>query len=164
MKKKILVTSIVVIAVVISVLLISKIQLPDTRIFCSAYENNTSNWYKTDNCPVLASYEYGTPNYSTSHINLGARVFNNNSKSLFNVMVEVSYRTTENKWNTTKKEIGFLDIQEYKQTEITLANPYLSLWQTKRPKYNYETTWENVTVYFFNVSDYKIIAYGFEKP
>lgn len=168
MKKKVLIASIavtVVIMVVISVLLISRIQLLESRIFCSAYEYNTSNWYKGDKCPVLASYDYGTPNYSTSYTNLGARIFNNNSKSLFNVIVEVSYRTTEDKWNTTKKEMGFLDIREYKQTKITLTNPYLSLWQTKRPDYSgRETTWENVTVYFFNASDYKIVAYGFEKP
>jgi len=60
---------------------------------------------------------------------------------------------------------GFLDIQQGKQTQITLTNPYLSLWHTKRPNYGrWGTRWENVTVYVLNASDYKITAYGFAKP
>lgn len=118
-----------IIAVVVSTLLISEIQNQNPKIICFAEENNTSNWYKTKNSPVLSSYSYGAGNYSSlPHVNLGVQILNNNSKSLFNVAIEVSYRTTENNWETTaKKDIGFLDIQQRKQTQITLTNPYLSV-------------------------------------
>lgn len=168
MNKKtiILIASIVVIAVVVSALLISEIQNQNPKIFCYARENLTSNWYKTEHCPALASYDYGSQNFSSlPHVNLGVSIFNNSSKSLFNVVIEVLYRTAENKWNmTAKTDIGFLDIQQYKQTQITLTNPYLLLWHTKRPKYNGITIWENVTIPVLNASDYKITAYGFAKP
>ena len=103
-------------------------------------------------------------------MNFGVRVHNNNSISLSNVEVEVTYRTVENNWNTTEKvNIGFLDTQQSKQTKITLVNPYLSLWDTRRPDSarhasDKGTTWENVTVYVLDATDCRITAYGFAKP
>jgi len=145
---------------------ISEIRNQHLKTFCSAWEYYTSDWYTAINSPVLSSYDYGAPNSSLlPHANLGVTISNNNSESLFNVAVEVSYRTSEGSWNTTARtDIGFLDIQQSKQTFVLLTNPYLSLWHTKRPKYGGTTTWENVTVYFLNATYFQIAAYGFSKP
>ena len=141
-------------------------QNQNTKIFCYAIEAGTSDWQKEEGFPVLSSYSVGAENYSTSQVNFGVSISNNNSISLFNVEFEVSYRTAENEWNTTTKaNIGFLDIQQSKHSEVTLTNPYLSLWQTRRPDYRSgETIWENVTVYVLDANDCKITAYGFAKP
>ena len=140
-------------------------------IFCYAIESGTSDWQKTEGHPVLSLYSFGAQNFSSlPNVNFGVRVHNNNSISLFNVEVEVTYRTVENNWNTTEKvNIGFLDTQQSKQTRITLVNPYLSLWDTRRPDSarhasDKGTTWENVTVYVLDATDCRITAYGFAKP
>ena len=140
-------------------------------IFCYAKESWTSDWRKTEGYPVLASYSFGTQNFSSlPNVNLGVRISNNNNIALFNVEVEVTYRTVWNTRKTTEKvNIGFLDIQQNKQARITLVNPYLSLWDTRRPDSarnadDPETKWENVTVYVLDVTDCKITAYGFAKP
>jgi hypothetical protein len=169
MQKKIIIiiATITVITIVGLTLLVSAIQNQNPKIFCYAYENKTSDWYQTENSPVLSSYEVGAGNDSSlPNVNLGVYILNNNSETVFNVAIEVSYRTTENEWKlTTRIALGFLDIQEYRQTQITLTNPYLPLWHTKRPIYGLgTTTWENVTVYVLNASDYKITTYGFAKP
>jgi hypothetical protein len=197
MNKKIIIviTSIAFIAGVVSALLVSGIQNQNPKIFCYAEEYETSDWYvredgteihhysacwqswsNTDS-PVLATwYDLNFPqNFSSlPNADLGVQVFNNDSKSLFNVAIDISYRTTENKWATITKEVGFLDIQQYKQTTITLTNPYLYPWHTVggfRSMYiradgmtDYKWTFENFTVYVLNASDSKITAaYGFAK-
>ena len=136
-------------------------------IFCSAAESGTSYWRKREGYPVLSSYYAGAENFSSlPNVNLGVRINNNHLIPLFNVKVEVEYRTIENEWNTTEKVyLGFFDIQQNKETKITLSNPYLSLWQTKRPVYyDPDTDWENVAVYVLNATDLKIRAYGYAKP
>lgn len=148
-------------------------EITNPKIFCFAVEGGTSGWYKTrefpaGNSPVISQYYPESQDFipMPQTANLGVQVTNNNSESLFNIVVEVSYRTTEDKWNTTSRiAIGFLDIQEYKVVHIALANPYLSVWQTKEAVYdNPDTHWRNVTAYVLDASDYKITAYGYAKP
>ena len=179
MGKKIVIAiaSIAVIAVVISALLILEIQNQNPKIFCYAEENDTSEWYKAGHSPVMATgyfpndIEVLPANFSSlQKVTLGVQIFNNGTKSLFNIAIDVSYRTTVNKWNTTARaDLGFLDISHSKQTGITLTNPYLALWHTEvyirhgSPTGAYYT-FENDTVYFLNASDYKITAWGYAKP
>jgi hypothetical protein len=87
--------------------------------------------------------------------------------SLFNVGLEVKYRTAEGDWKTvTKTNLGSLDAQEITHTEIILTNPHLSPMDVRRPNSaRYPTVWENVTVYVLNtIDDVKITAYGFARP
>ena len=148
-------------------------EITNPKVICYAVESGTSGWYKAmnftvGNSPVISLYEPESGDFEPmpQTANLGVYVKNNNSESLFNIVVEVSYRTSEDKWNTTSRiAIGFLDIQENKQVHIALANPYLSVWQTKEAVYNNpDTHWRNVTAYVLDASDYKITAYGFAKP
>jgi len=125
-------------------------------------EQGTSNWYKAEKSPVLSTYEVGAPNKTLNEINLGVLIMNNNTKSLFNVQVEVSYKTAQGNWVTIKENKGFIDMGEHKQTRINLPNPYLNPWDAKRPQYTSSgTQWEYVTVYYFDSNDYKINVYGY---
>jgi hypothetical protein len=165
-KAIVVIVSIAIIVVVASALLVSEIQNQNPKIFCFAGEALTSNWYKTDHCPALSEYVLGAPNFSSlPNVDLGVGVFNNNSMTLFNIVIEVSYKTTENVWNLTKKtDVGILDVQQYKQTKITITNPYLAVWHTQRPEYKRPDILENVTVPVLDSSDYRITAYGFARP
>jgi hypothetical protein len=116
--------------------------------------------------PVLSSYTYGAENWSISQVDVIVSIKNNNSISLFNAVVELSYKNVDDVWVTaTKTDLGFIDVQEGKRTEVTITNPHLLLWDTKRPKYTNEgTIWENVTVYVLNIPELRVTAYGFAKP
>lgn len=160
-----------IVAIAVIVVLVITLALPeiqgDNRIFCLAEEKGTSNWQKTIGYPVLSTYNAGALNFSSlPDVNLGVRVQNNNSFSLFNVHVEVTYKTCETEWKTTESvNIGILDIQQSKEIKITLIEPLLELWDTKRADYSGdETTWEYVSVYVINATDLKITAYGFAEP
>ena len=150
-------------------------EITNPKVISYAVEGGTSGWYKTmnitsgENSPVISQYYSDSGDYEPmpQTANLGVRVVNNNSESLFNMVVEVSYRTSEGKWNTTARiAIGFLDIQESKTVRMALANPYLSIWQTQEHVYNDPNTkYRNVTAYVLDASNYKIIAaYGYAKP
>ncbi len=142
-------------------------QLATIQVFCVAYEMGTSDWEIKGGFPALTSYSYGDKNWSTSQVELGVSILNNNSMSLFNVGLEVKYRTAIDDWKTvTKTNLGSLDTQETMYTEIILTNPHLSLMGARRPNSaRYPTVWENVTVYVLNViADVKITAYGFARP
>jgi len=163
--------SVLIVALIIFAQLLFKPSPPSTPIqdqnskfFCTAYEFGTSDWQMNDGFPVLASYSYRTKNWSTTKVKLGVSIQNNNSISLSNVQLDVSYRTMEYTWNTTKANLGFFDAGEERHMEIALTNPYLSLWATRRPvyaRYPEETMWENVTVYVLNATELKITAYGY---
>jgi hypothetical protein len=140
-------------------------EISNPKIACLAIQSQNSDWYTAEGNPVFASYQAGTPNYTVTSINFGVLITNNNTKSLFNIQVEVSYKTTQGDWTTVKENKGFIDMNEAKQTTVNLPNPYLSLWDTKRPIYgNSETQWEYVTVYYLDASYYRIIAYGYSEP
>jgi hypothetical protein len=156
-----LIFSIMVVAVIVFA------QLVTTQVFCVAYEIGTSDWEIKGGFPALTSYSYGDKNWSTSQVKLGVSIVNNNSMSLFNVGLEVKYRTAEGDWKTvTKTNLGSLDAQEITHTEIILTNPHLSPMDVRRPNSaRYPTVWENVTVYVLNtIDDVKITAYGFARP
>jgi hypothetical protein len=143
-------------------------EITNPKVFCNAVESGTSSWYKTEKSPVVERYyidfEEAGPNPQT--VNLGVRVKNNNSESLFNIVVEVTYKTSEGQWNTTSRiAIGFLDIEEYKTVKIALSNPYTSVWETHERVYNDPTTeYRNVTAYVLDINDYRMTAYGYAKP
>jgi hypothetical protein len=163
-KTIILIVSIAVIAVIAVVAfaqIFSEIQNP--KIFC--YAEEYTSFIRRSGGLTLDPYVV-VENDSLHNVPLRMWIANNNSKSLFNVGVEVSYRTTENNWVTiTKTDVSFIDTHSGKQTVVNLVNPYLSLLHTKEADYSgEETTWENVTVYVLDESDYKITAYGFAKP
>jgi hypothetical protein len=163
MEKKIAVLTAVLIAVVLtSVIIMVEMQNLNPKIFCDSYESETSNWYHTENSPVVSGdyytyYEGFNVLPKPSTVNLGVKVFNGNPESLFNVHVEVSYKTDLASWNTTvSQNLGFLDIRESKTITVALTNPYLTAWQVK----NYVMT-TNITVWVLEASDYKISAYGY---
>ncbi len=145
------------------------IDVQNPKIYCNAKAENVgnSNWRMTEGFPVLSSYSYGAKNWSTSQVSVVISIDNNNSVSIFNTVIELSYPTEAvGVWNTTTKtDIGFIDVHGRKQTEITITNPNLILWNTKRPDYTKQgTVWENVTVYVLDLTALKIVCYGYAKP
>jgi len=143
-------------------------EITNPKVFCYTVESGTSGWYKTEKSPTVERYytDFEDVEPMPQTANLGVYVRNNNSESLFNIVVEVSYRTINEEWNTTSRiAIGFLDIQESKQVKMAFDNPYLSVWQTHERVYNDPNTeYRNVTAYVLDASDYKITAYGYAKP
>jgi hypothetical protein len=104
-------------------------------------------------------------------------VNNNQTISLFNVGVEVSYLTTANKWNTTTQTgLGFLDVySSWRQSgaQYTGQNyqKYVTIYLTNPIFYEYYFTHknsigQNVTAneYILNMTDCHISAYGYAKP
>ena len=159
---------IIFVVVAVSVVIVSTQLFPEVfnlepKIYCSAQESGTSNWYKTEKNPVLTSYQFGNNFSSLPNAKLGVRFSNNNTKSLFNVMIEVSYLTINGNWNTTSKYTGFLDFEEEASTEITLMNPKLLYWDTEIPVYRVpEEDWKDVNVPYLDSDNFKITVYGFE--
>jgi hypothetical protein len=94
-------------------------------------------------------------------------ISNNNSISLFNVAIEVSYLTiVQAPWNNaTKTDIGSIDVGESKSITITLVNPYLELWGTTRAVYlGGITVIKNVTVCVLDLDNVGFAAYGYAEP
>ena len=173
MNKKItlIITSVAVIAIAVSALLVLANQNP--KIFCQAEEQGTSSWYKSHDYETgekeiyIASSSSGRNFTSLPNVDFGIKIINNNNNSLFDVTIEVTYRTIDDEWNTvTKTNIGFLDIQQSKNVKITLTNPYLTLWPlTKKIDHGHGIiTWDNITIPVLNTSDCVISAYGFTQP
>jgi ABC-type transport system involved in multi-copper enzyme maturation permease subunit len=145
----------------------SGMDLLNPKIFCYAEGGPSSGWFRsysnrTESDPVVSQINIT----EVPSLDIQVVIRNNNSISLFNAGIEVSYRTTENNWNTiTKTNLGFVDAQGEKHTEITITNPYVSLWQTKRAFYSQgETVWENVTVCTLDYDDLKFTAWGYAEP
>jgi len=141
--------------------------LTPSQLSCIAYEAGTSDWQLGAGFPALTSYSYGDKNWSTSPVELGVAIINNNPKPLFNVVLVVTYLTAGGEWRkVTKTNIGTLNTQEYIRTEIVLENPHLFIMNARRPTSARQadsktTRWENVTVYVLNtVEDVRIEAYG----
>jgi hypothetical protein len=140
--------------------------ITDAEIFCQVqqvYVQGASHFYgqQYGSYPMLA---YGVSGHgffnftNLPDVNLQIYITNNNTKSLFNVAVVVSYRNLQNTWvNTTKAEVGFLDIQQNKEAHSTLMSP----------KVFYIQWWTNVinnTIPVLNMTDLRVTAYGFSKP
>ncbi len=140
-------------------------ELTNPKVFCYAGESGTSGHYKTEKSPVIDKYYPELENFVSipQTANLGVSVYNNNSNSLFNIVIEVSYKTSNGNWNTTSRiAIGFIDIQEGKQVKIALENPYLSVWQFQERVYNDPNVeYRNATAYVLDANDYEITAYGY---
>lgn len=142
-------------------LLISQQQIPlvteiqNPKIFCHSREYGSSNWYRGENNPSFGSGE---------DIQVGVSVTNNVSLTLFNLQVVVSYKTTSNTWNTTSKNIGILDIEQNKQTQVSLTNPELETWTFNTTISYNPKRYGIVTRYVLNATNYKITAYGFARP
>lgn len=138
----------------------------EEQIYCTAMEHETSKWYKTTDQPALSRYVYGAANFSTlPNVELGLLVKNNNTLTLFDVYVTITYNTTKGTPQNVTAKIGSLDIQETKQIKITLTDPQLLIWETKRPNYaTSPTTWENVTIPVFDVTACNITVYGHKTP
>jgi len=132
---------------------VTDIQNP--KIYCNATENHSSSWYRSLNNPSFDSNE---------NIHVGVLVHNNVSLTLFNFQVVVSYKTITNTWNTTSKNIGILDIDQDKQTQVYLTDPELETWTFNTTISYNPTTYGIVTRYVLNATNYKITAYGFAKP
>lgn len=148
-----LVCSLTLLILQLQIPLVSEIQNP--KIFCDSEENDSSGWYHSRHNPSFGSDE---------DIHLGVLVHNNISLTLFNFQVVVSYKTTSNTWNTTSKNIGILDIEQNKQTQVSLTNPELETWTFNTTISYNPTTYGIVTRYVLNATNYKITAYGFAKP
>jgi hypothetical protein len=149
--KKILIGIPLIVVVVIALYLATNLNL-DSRIFCYARENDSSKWYRTDDCPTYAEGE---------EVSLGIVVVNNFSCTLYNIRVEVTYKTTSNAWNTTSRNIGLIDIEGRKQVRFYLSNPKLEAWTFNTTIGYHPTRYGIVTRYVLNSTNYKIKAYGF---
>ena len=132
-------------------------------IFCISDESVRSSWFKSSpNDPVVSSMnETEVPS-----LEIVVKIDNNNSLSLFNIGIDVTYRTIEDKWTTiTKTNLGFVDALSKKQIELIITDPYVSLWETKYAVYNDpDTHWINGTVCVFNLDDISTVAYGYAEP
>jgi len=132
---------------------VTEIQNP--KIYCDSREYHSSSWYRSEVNPSFGSNE---------DIHLGVLVHNNVSLTLFNFQVVVSYKTTSNTWNTTSKNIGILDIEQDKQTQVYLTNPELETWTFNTTIGYNPTEYGIVTRYVLNATNYRISAYGFARP
>ena len=135
----------------------------ELKIFCNAGESVQTNWYKSSpNEPVVSSMN----ETEVPELDIRVTVRNNNSISLFNIGIEVTYKTIDSNFSTiTKTNLGFVDALSVKDIDITITNPYVSLWETKKAVYyDPDTHWTNGTVCVLNLDDISTIAYGYAEP
>lgn len=143
-------------------------QTEQQKIFCNADESKSSGWFRSypENRSRLDPVVSAMNETEVPSIEITVNIYNNNSISLFNVGMEVTYRTIENTWSTiTKTNLGFVDALSEKHVEVTITNPYVSLWDTKKAVYNDpDTHWVNGTVCTLNLDDINTVAYGYAQP
>jgi len=61
--------------------------------------------------------------------------------------------------------VSAMNETEVPSLEITVTNPYVSLWDTKKAVYNEpDTHWVNGTVCTLNLDDINTVAYGYAQP
>ena len=142
--------------------------IQQSKIFCNADESVQSSWTRTypENRSKFYYVVSGMNETELPELRIKVTIRNNNSISLFNTGIEVTYKTIDNKSNTiTKTNLGFVDANSVKDIEIIITNPYVSLWETKKAVYNDpDTHWTNGTVCLLDLDDINTIAYGYAEP
>jgi hypothetical protein len=103
--------------------------------------------------------------------NLSVRVTNNVSKTLYDIVVEVRYKTSDGSWNTsTIVTIDHLVVGQSKEVSFTLSNPAIRTENVKQlvaydfNTHNFDPHFVNVTRYTLSIKDHETGAYGFAKP
>jgi hypothetical protein len=104
--------------------------------------------------------------------NLSLQITNNVSRTLYDIVVEVRYKTSEGSWNTTRTVIDSLGIQESRTVNVPLANPAITTENTTElatyypndPNHNWNPHSVHLTEYVLSLRDHEIDAYGFAKP
>ncbi len=141
------------------------IEISNQRIVCSAFVFSSRT---INNGPVVAYYYPDgelEPNFvpMPQSANLSLRITNNVSKTLYDIVVEVKYKTSEGSWNTTSRTvIDRLGNLETKNVNITLANPAIIIENSRHVDFydpNYRSI--NETAYVLSIKDHEIVAYGF---
>jgi hypothetical protein len=96
--------------------------------------------------------------------NLTLKITNNVSQTLYNAVVEVKYKTSEGTWNTSREVIDVLGISQSRTVNITLANPAITIENTRQLNmYDPNHRFVNTVLYVLSIRDYEIVACGFAK-
>jgi hypothetical protein len=160
--------SLVILGAVVGAILFWGQVKSNSKIICSAAV--------VSNLEVAHYYPNGDfePNFvpMPQSANLSLQTTNNVSRTLYDIVVEVRYKTSEGSWNTTRTVIDSLGIQESRTVNVPLANPAITTENTTElatyypndPNHNWNPHSVHVTEYVLSLRDHEIDAYGFAEP
>lgn len=179
MQKKVTLIAILTVTIILSVAVIasqansSTVQsvgeeytsVTEPQIYCTVQESKTTGWYQQKGNPVLASYDTGESFASLPTVDLGAKVTNNGTVTLYNVKVIVTYLNVNHENCVDSIDAGIVDVGESKQVYVYLTNPLLTSWTTEHESWHGDNiNRESVTVPVLTEQSYSIVAYGTTRP